>query len=218
MPLFPIPDPDVGSDDDPDTDPDPGFSHEYLNLLDDLGIPDIERLVGSNNETVQLIKSFVERAFKENSSLTVFDHETIAALLSRAQGFAKEARDSNSTDEHIRNAERYLYGLSAGVNKDIVNIGAISGAHLYESLKLLAFAGKYTLSRSLERLMRSDKNPLSAPSVTATLWANKGLDSADWYSIRRSFEANPNHSADRFKSQKSGLRDVRDLQFRKRNF
>lgn len=206
MPQYPLPDADVGLDPDYE-DPERRFIREYREFLTDIGLDPNKVIEGENEEFVSQVRSYLNRAFTEPG-----DHSS-AERLSRAFLFASDDRAEKSTDERLRNVERYLYGLSAAANRDAANLMGIGGAPVYESLKALAHALKNADQPGMEYAMRSDENPTSRPSFEAVGLAYKGVAAGLSIDSGKSFKVTP-YQAERFKPHKSGLHGVPDMHFR----
>ncbi len=211
MPLFPIPD-------DSGYSPDPIKPHRDhlspsetgindsckpqdaggLRMLDENGSPD--------DEVVRLINSYLEKAFSEVGELSVGDRLGKAFLLA-----SNDRETKSTTDEELRNAERYLYGLAVGAHKDVANTVAIVGSPLYEGLKFLAHGLKDAGMPSMENAMRATDRPTSQPSIAALRWADKGLKAGLPLDGERLFEVSRKSNRDMATSR---CRDTLDMQLR----
>lgn len=209
MPLFPMPDGD-GYDPDrnqPITPSETGIDQwcetlhiRGLRLLDENGSPD--------DEVVRLINHYLEKAFLEQGELSVGDR------LGRAFLFASQDREAKSTtDENLRNADRYLYALAASAQKDLVNTVVNEAAPLYEGLKYIAHSLKDNNMPAMERLMRSaNGKPTSKASIAAIRWADKGLKAGRSIDGEQLVEVSPKSNRDMTKPR---CGDTRDMQLRK---
>lgn len=212
MPLFPMPN-DTGYDPDlsePNRDqpigPSRGINESCepqnirgLRLLDENGSAD--------DEVIRLINSYLEKAFSEAGEFSVGDRLGKAFLL------ASEDRETKSTmDEQLRNAERYLYGLAVGAQRDLGSTAAIAGSPLYESLKYIAHGLKDAGLPAMEKAMRATDKPSSKPSLSAIRWGSKGIKTGLSIDGERRFEVSPKSNRDMTKPR---CGDTRDMQLRK---
>lgn len=209
MPFHPIPDQDVDVPDKKDSDH--HFSREYLDFLNELKLEAIAKKSERSDKVVQLIRKFLDEAFSTEGSSLIGDR------INSAMELSKKARDLNSSDEVLRDAERFLYGLSAEVNKDPVHITLITGisAEVYEGLKAVAHGLKDRGYPAMEQKMRSDQHPTSRASLEAIRWARTGIESGLFISGKKEFEGPRHQLPSQSKSKTSGLKDTPDLQFSK---